>query len=261
MTVSMESTATDSHAPVVQLLLTVSFSPSLGNLTILDLADIAALYRDAFPVFQQVSRAGPMSSRAHEAVVTLPMPMHPRIALSSATSRYQILFQDDRMSFGWVRGTELNEPNDYPGFSAVFRGLMDNVQRLIGWAGQRGVTISPTVGEIAYTDAFALLAGKPLSDIITLLNPDGKLPVTSFNYGWTQPWPNDREGYVEGLFAGPSLSPEGRRVATLETSARFNPGATWHELEAGFADGHAVITDTYRELVKPPSHAISERWQ
>jgi len=259
----MTMSHTDAHAPVVQLLLTVSFSPPIENLTILDLASVAALFRDEFPVFQQIARAGPMSAQANADHAIFPawVSATPRISMSSTESRFQLLFQNDRLSFGWVRGSSLDEPNDYPGFTEIFENFETHVGQIVAWAKQVGSEIRPAIGEIVYTDAFPLTMGKPLSDIITLLNPIGKLPVNSFNYNWTQPWPNEREGYVEGLFAGPGLSPEGTYVATLETSARFEINAAWDGVEAAFKDGHAVMKDIYEQLVKPPYRATSDEWE
>lgn len=259
MTPSMGTEQTDG-APIVQLLLTLSFEPALPDLTILDLAELARLFNAELPVFRQYVRAGPMrtvpdddDTPDFQQMVGLP-----RISLATGDGGYQLLLQDDRISFGWMRTTPLSGSHDYPGFSSTFDNLMTKVAAVREWARARKIDIKPAVGEVVYTDAFLLSDSRRLSDILTTLNPAAMMSVVQFEYGWKQNWPTDREGFLEGSFAGPGLSPEGLPVASLESTGRFDIEGDWAAVSQAFSEAHGVMTDTYKALVTDGARATSQ---
>lgn len=242
-------------APVVQLLMTLAFQEAIVGIGLLELAEIAALYRDEFPVFGQIGRAGPMGINPNEVAVMIGG--MPRISLSTGDARYNIFLQEDRLSFGWNRTSPLDSPHDYPGFSATYKRLKRHIERLSDWSSRRGQTISPGVGEVVYTDAFQIARETNLGDIYALFAPTDELPVSAFTCSWNQPWPSERGGYVSGAIEGPVLSAEGVTTTTLETTARFWSGGNWEACDAAFEEAHDAITSVFEKVVKPEARAKS----
>jgi uncharacterized protein (TIGR04255 family) len=241
-------------APVVQILLTLSFEPSLTDLTVLDLAELAHLYRAEFPIFQQLVRAGPMTLASDEQQPNLTGLMGlPRIAMSTSDSREHVYLQNDRLSYGWTRTTPLGSAHDYPGFTAVKTKLFELINRVQSWAAEREIAIEPSIGEIIYTDAFLLRSGQRLSDFYTLFAPTGTFTVDEVEHAWEASWPSDsdRKGVTSGKIQAPALSPEGDPVTTLEAIVRFEITGDWNVCDAAFVEGHGVVTDVYERLVKP----------
>lgn len=242
-------------APVVQLLMTLAFNEPIVGIGLLEIAEIAGLFRDEFPVFGQIGRAGPMGINPNE--VSVMIGGMPRISLTTGDARYNIFLQEDRLSFGWNRTSPLDSPHDYPGFSSTYRFLRQQISRLSEWAAKRGQLISPGIGEVVYTDAFQLNPETHLGSIYALFAPTGQLPVSAFTCNWTQPWPSERGGYVSGTIQGPGLSPEGLTTTTMETTARFWSGGNWEACDVAFEEAHDAITSVFETVVKPEARAKS----
>ena len=103
MTRAMGDPSTD-NAPIVQLLLTMSFSPSLDDISIIDIAGLYEIFRPEFPVFRQIARAAPMSYTLIDNEPIFPqITGTPRVAFSTADTSKKIFFQNDRLSLGWDR--------------------------------------------------------------------------------------------------------------------------------------------------------------
>ena len=248
------------EAPIVQLFLTVSFTPALSDLSILDLADVQLLFRDEFPIFKQLNRAGPMSFRLDRDEPDLARMMGlPRLAFSSEEAGTQVLFQNDRVSFSWNRTSTLKARPDYPGFESMFSAFEHHIKTIISWAGARGVEIAPSVGELAYTDAFVLQTEdgtlRPISEIFGFVSSAEKYSVLMFDYSWAESLPDEQEGYLDVTASGPGSSPDGVDVATLETTARFDASGGWGDLSRSFGSAHRAAHDLFRRVVKPTASA------
>lgn len=245
------------EAPVVQLLLTASFSPSLDFLSIIDLADLYALFREDYPVFQQVNRAAPMT--ADPSQVQLPgiqVGALPRLSFSTADSSRRMMFQSDRFSFGWARISDLSELSGYPGFDAIYGLFREYLQRVREWVSARGIEISPHVGEIVYTDAFFVgadgsVAGAPAADIFAIINPELRFPVTSIDCTWIEPLKGGSDGFVRSTASGPALSPSGAYMMTLETTANFDLSGGWTVFDHGFDVAHRAGLEIFKRVVNP----------
>lgn len=245
----------DDGAPVVQLLLTLSFQSPLVGIGIIELGEIASLYRDSFPVFSAIKRAMNMGTDPNEISVTIGTT--PRISLSSGDARYNIFIQEDRLSYGWNRTSPLDEPHDYPGFNASYATLRRHISRLSDWAAVRGQSLSPAVGEVVYTDAFVLPSDGAVDHIYANLVPPPEYNASSFSSAWTRDWPGSRSGYVQGIIQSPAISPEGVATTTLESTARFWSGGNWDACDAAFEEGHAAITNVFETVVKSSARAKS----
>lgn len=262
MTTSMEAAIPD-NAPIVQLLLTVSFLPALPDLSIIDLADFYALFRQEYPVFRQVARAGPMSFSPMPEMADLGhMVGPPRLAFSTEETERQVLFQNDRLSYGWNRTSSLKSGPNYPGFSASFETLVRHLDVLRNWSSGRGIEIRPAVAEIVYTDAFTLQSSAsenptPLPELFTFMNPASLHPIMGFDYSWTEQLPSELSGYIQASAAGPALSPEGVPVATLETTSYFDASTKWDQLDQKFERAHQAIHGVYERVVNQAVRARS----
>ncbi|WP_174298867.1 TIGR04255 family protein [Sphingomonas bacterium] len=248
------------EAPIVQLFLTVSFTPALSDLSILDLADVQRLFRDEFPVFKQLKRAGPMSFQLEQNEPDLAQIMGlPRLAFASESTGTQVLFQNDRVSFSWNRTSTLDAKPDYPGFDALFTQFKRHIGAIVSWAGARDIEIAPSVGELAYTDAFTLQTedGTPrcISDIFGFVSPPEKNPAYMFDYSWAESLPDEQDGYLDVTASGPASSPDGVEVATLETTARFDASGGWSDLSRPFGSAHQAAHGLFRRVVKPATSA------
>ncbi|MEG3162265.1 hypothetical protein U1763_17320 [Sphingomonas sp. LB2R24] len=244
-------------APVVQLLLTASFSPSLDFLSIIDLADLYALFREDYPVFRQISRAAPMTADPFQVrVESIQVGALPRLSFTAADPSRHMMFQSDRFSFGWARVSDLSEPSDYPGFDALYALFREYLERVQGWVLARGIEISPQVGEIVYTDAFmvgenGIVAGAPAADIFTIINPEIRFPVTSIDCTWVEPLTGGIGGFVRSTASGPALSPSGSHMMTLETTANFDLSGGWAVVDQGFDVAHRAGLEIFKRVVNP----------
>lgn len=249
----------DDGAPIVQLLLTVGFAQPISDLSLIDLADIARLFTDDLPVFQQVNRASPMppgldDQQALQALY-LPAMGLPRLSLTTTDRRDQLLFQDDRLSFGWMRTTPLGAPHDYPGFRETYARFSGYLNALAEWVASKQLPVLPAVGEAVYTDAFEVGDRSVLADIFSPLNPDSKLPMNNLQYSFQQRWPDDRTGHIAGTFGGPQLSPDGMFIMTLETTGRFALLEGFDAMASEFTEAHQLMRNTFECLVKPAARA------
>jgi uncharacterized protein (TIGR04255 family) len=244
-------------APIVQLLVTVSFNP-LPDFSLLDLADVARLFQGTLPVFQLVNRVGPMPAvPSPDEVSPFIANAIPRFALTTSDARDQLIFQEDRLSFGWSRTTPLGSEHDYPGFTSTLDQLRSHLQTLERWVTERGIALHPLVGEIVYTDAFLPAADVPLSAIFTPLNPASARQVNSLQYSWQSDWPGSLSGQLFGTIAGPALSRAGEVVMSLETTGRFALEDGWASWDSAFAEAHQVMRATFESLVNPAARSNS----
>lgn len=245
------------NAPVVHLLLTVSFSPPLDLLTIIDIAEVYGLFREEFPVFQQISRAGAMTLQSPPPLTFESTGLPPRVSFSTADLSYAVLFQGDRLSMGWTRTSPLGSAAGYPGFEVLFARFVAKMGILRSWLSERGSHAVPQVGELVYTDAFAQEAPtrssalRP-SDLFGVINPDISFPIDRIECSWVEPLPSDQVGFARASVNGPGLSPSGSKIFTLETTVTFDLSAVgWGGLGRAFEMAHGVGTDIFKRVVKP----------
>ena len=116
--------------------------------------------------------------------------------------------------------------------------------------------IQPSVGEIVYTDAFALQVGadqriRTTADIFSVINPAVVFPILQFDHSWSEPLPAGMKGYVDGSASGPALSPAGTPMVMLETTAHFDLAGDWSAIEDRFDDVHLAITAIFERVVNP----------
>ncbi len=246
----------NANAPVVEMLVTVQFSPSLDTLSIIDMADLYGLFRSDFPVFSQVPRAGPMSFDPVEAIVHIEQTGdQPRLSFASEDLSRLVVFQNDRLSFGWLRVAPLHNNPSYPGFQNIFASLVDALKRLQAWIAGRGLApIKPRAAEVSYQDAFAIhnAAGEqtlPVSDVFNFINPDLKFPKFRFNYAWSELLPDDLPGFATVSASAPALVADGTEVMLLQTWASFNPGTDWDALPDKFEAAHQAVLAIYHRVV------------
>ncbi len=234
----MEEQRQDS-APVVQLILTMSFQQPL-DLTIVDTAEVAGLFADDYPVYRQIDRAAAMLAAPVTVADITQIVGLPRLQFAAEDLTSHILFQNDRLSFGWNRQTPLEDSPDYPGFAATFAKFEQHLSTLREWADARETPITPAVGELHYTDAFSLSDTLPpkRADQFRFFNPDFVYPVASFNFSWMQAIVEGRPGFIQGIIASPGTSPAGVKISTLQTIARMDVTAGWDAVAGEFEQAH-----------------------
>lgn len=248
---------TADNAPIVHLLLTASFAPAIELLSIIDLAELFKLFEADYPVFQQLHRAGQMSANAQTGTFMVEnVSTSPRVSFTSADLSSFMFFQDDRFSMGWNRSTA---SDIYPGFQAVYDQFERNLAIVNSWLSDRGSNVVPVVGELVYTDVFAMppvALGDALSKTFTVMEPFGTFRTNSLECAWIESLPEGGEGFARVKVAGPALSPAGEPVLMFETTISFNlAGFPWHNIHTGFEMAHGVGHDVFRRVVNPAMRA------
>jgi len=246
---------TQEKAPITQLGMTVQFNPPLLPLNPIDLADAYAPFRPAFPIFEQVARAGPMPLEA--GVFELMSPFgHPRNVFFSPDRALAIFFQEDRFTYLWNRTNGFDEASGYPGFSECLKSAIehwDNLARMLFKPDERPEAL---VGEILYQDNFYIDANADegnLADIYTVLSDNVKIKPANYNFQWTEPLPE--AGFLLTQIQGPVIANE-RTASLLQTTARFRVSDSWDGLEKSFNAGHDAIADSFTRLIHPAFRPI-----
>ena len=232
-------------APITQLYLTVLVSPPAQPLNPIQLSDVFQRFRGDYPLFEQVARAGPMQ---------LPDDADGFIALGGPRTRFGtadgsecILFQEDRMTYAWMRTADFNEDAGYPGYDAIF------AKALAHWSVLRehlpmGEAI---VGEIIYANALPMGKGENqnarLSSVINVLNPDFQAKFSNYNFTWQEPY--EHGGFVETTVTGPMLTALGQPFTHLQSMTRFRLAEGWTGLEAAFTLAHTALNDQFKKVV------------
>lgn len=249
------------NPPIMQLALTVSFTPSLDSLSIIDLAELYSEFRGDFPIYAQVQRAGPMSYSPFEADET--KGSMPRILFSSEDTSSQVAFQNDRLTVLWRRTTPLTSEPKYPGFGHVVELYFKALVRLQGWLRAKGLPeIVPAVGELAYVDAFSVEdreTHKPraISDILNIFSSEVIFPILTFSHNWTEPLRGKLDGYIRVEIDAPTQLADGEMVVSLDTTVSFNPGDDWMVAERKFSDAHEAALQVFDRVVNPNAVAMS----
>lgn len=242
------------EVPITQLLLTVSFEPSVGTLNVLQLADLYKQFQSEFPQFAQVQPAGPMTYKI-ETLPEVPSTGLPRLQFLTADSSKFILFQEDRFSFGWFRQSPLDEPANYPGFEALAQEALSRWSTARSWLAENvGLVVKPAVGEVLYSDAFETHGQDnvpiPLSSNFSFLNSVGS-KMLSFEHKWVEPLPEE-EGIAVVNIQGPALTVYGRPVATMTSSANFKAADDWDNLAPQIENVRQALGEIFKRLVKRP---------
>lgn len=196
-------------ASATEVLVTVQFEQPLEPLTALQIASFFSVFSSNFPAYSQVQWAGPMAYRMTQADGSEPFPVQqwgmPRLRFGDMIGGRYILFQQDRISYGWQRTTQLNEPDGYPGFESILLEAKGVVQAAVEWL-TNNLGGAPTLmgGEIHYGNAFEM-SGKRLSDVYSFLavtNPP--LRLGAYNYAWSTPM-EVANGILSVAASGPAV--------------------------------------------------------
>ena len=246
--------------PITQILMTVQFDPPAVSLNILDLAALRERFSEKFPVFNQVAPAGPMTYRIENltSVNIQAAPALPRLQLLTEDMSRQIMFQYDRISFGWNRISSLRDDAGYPGYETIFSEFMDIVRTVRDFANEKDAPhLRPIVGELTYTDAFYTdnSDGSPkrLSSIFNVLNPLFHMQNSAFSTSWNNVLSgNGPEGFIQVVVSGGQKAIDGSNVAVLQTTGDFNlSDMSWDEISSAYNFVHKEIGDLFEKLVSP----------
>jgi uncharacterized protein (TIGR04255 family) len=252
-------------APIKHLMLTVQFQPAMLSLNVTDLAGLRAIFADDYPIFNQLNRAGPMGFSLEQ--VGMPFSVGagmPRLQFVSSDLAYEILFQEDRVSFGWSRTAPFEAPSNYPGFESILARLGLIVKRISDYLSELDQpSASASSGEIVYTDVFIVPEGKAFGDslpsIFNIFNAASPISTTGLNLVWNGELqlPNV-EGFTQTSILGPEMSADGRLTAVMQSSAHFNLGGlSWESVPERFLAARGTIGRTFQALVNPTSFAMS----
>lgn len=257
----------DDPAPITRLLLTLQFKQVLASLTILDWAELRALFAEDFPVFGQVPRAGPMPTTLGDAVIELGTGW-PRLSMSSADLSRTILIQDDRVSFGWNRVAPLTADPEYPGFTAILSDMLAILSAITDFLKERALEVlAIRTGEVYYADAFIIAMKekqiRQMQDVFSCVNsiPDFKFGNVRLHYQLPIVAELDLgiTGLSETVISGIFVDAEGLGVSLLETTVRFDVGdQTPEAISQNFKAAHDEASRLFSTLVKPEASAILE---
>jgi uncharacterized protein (TIGR04255 family) len=253
------------HAPLIQLLITAQFSPPLPFLNALQVTDLCRGIWPTFDMYEQVSPAGPMpysfeQLEGQEPLIA-PVALMPRIQLGRSADSRLLLFQADRLSYGWQRNAALNDSVDYPGFEVIRDEFLANLAQLRGWAsGELSHNFELIATEVAYTDAFRTKEDdgsiRRLSSIFTFLRSDGpSYSVRGFEYGWNETMHG--EGVVKVQVNGPITTPGSIPAALLGITATIpTPRAAESQLYDELNRVHDHLRATFERVVEPQRRAM-----
>lgn len=248
-----------SFTPLVQMLMTLQFQPALNRVSVFDLAGVMAGFRQQFPTASEVPAAGPMvysfSQLDGSEEVPFDATTTPRLKLTNPDTHETLLFQHDRMSFGWVRGGGIDSDHDYQGFDHSYERLMEiffELQERI--AQYLEISVSCVAGEIAYTNALPLDdedgTRRKLSTIFTFLNGTRSFEMRGWEFAWNEVLSHD--GILAVKAEGPAVIPGNKEAGILSLTATF-PVATLDEdeLKRQFTDHHDQVYSTFQRIVYP----------
>lgn len=248
------------NPPIAQLVLTVSFEPTLDNLSIIDIADLFRQYERDFPIFQQVNRAGPMSTNPFE--VKIDGGGMPRTMFANEALDWQVAFQNDRLSLLWARAKPLDQVPDYPGFTVVADRFASALATFKRWLEDRGMAIpTPSVAEVAYVDAFSINDSesgrqRKMSEIIKTINPVLAFPMSSLQHSWTEPLREGCDGYALVEITAPIALTDGTIALGFDTTVRIDARADWATVPDCLEYGHTVALEIFDRVVNPDAGVI-----
>lgn len=242
-------------APISQIFLTIQFAVPYGNLNPIRQAEVFSVFRDRFPIFEQVTRAGPMPTEIVDAIQVFPQFGDARTVFYNEDRSLAVFFQDDRFSFSWDRISPLDQPPEYPGYDAILEQALAAWRQLDTLILHSGDS-EPLVGEIVYMDHFA---GDPaegfagLGRIYAPLAPDYESAASRYVFTWAQPF--NEAGSLQTQIQGPVFF--GGHVATqLQQTARFRLAGGWEGLKAGFDKAHSSVEKSFKSLIRPDFRPI-----
>lgn len=171
------------------------------NATVLDVASWVEEFSGDYPAIQQLPPTPPVQlmqadQGAFGGAMMLgqsimlggPVVELPRMVLRSITTPFYVLYQADRIAFGWNRTKPLGVEEDYQGFDAVKAAFDDVARRFELWHIKRlGAPPSVRVAEISYINSVPMdLDGKQrrISEVFRWVQPSR--PVNMFNVNWLE---------------------------------------------------------------------------
>lgn len=255
------------HAPIVQMLLTVQFQPAAQSLTIIEWADLRALFEADFPVFAQVSRAGPMNPdpRVEQLTFAIGGEGMPRLQLLSEDLAVVVYLQDDRVSVGWARRAPLDADPGYPGFDHLLGQLLSVLATVLKFIEERAVeTVSLAAAEVVYDDAFLMHKGgarlRRLEDVFTCVRSMEEFAFNRLNLTYQRillPEQDGLSGSVQTTIAGWNAPSPDEITSNLQTVIRFAiEGLDQEGLRVPFEKAHRLAHKLYDTLVKAEATAI-----
>jgi uncharacterized protein (TIGR04255 family) len=217
-------------APATQVIITLQFASPIRTLDPLEIASLYNHLAAKFPAFEQVPPAGPMPYKLTQLDGSEPTeyspPLMPRLKFTAADGSRVLLFQLDRLSYGWQRTVDLSEQDDYPGFDSLLEEYTAAWHEVSSWIEERtSEAPQPRIGEIAYVNGFLTrdVDDNPirLSDIYCFIrpNPDGT-PINGYSYSWNERL-NVADGVLSVVAQGPVITPSSRPATLLTLTATF----------------------------------------
>lgn len=262
-----EPTTMTHPAPIVQLMLTLQFDPPAAGLTILDWADLRALFAAELPVFTQVARAGAMPATIEQTAFDVPFGT-PRLHMASSDLSEMVMLQDDRVSVGWNRVASLFEDPAYPGFTATLERAKATFETVFKFLDSRSIDqVRPTTGEVAYTDVFIThqneVQVRRLEDIFFCVRSIDQFRFSQVSLSYRKPLAielgDEFDGIIETGITGLTPTAEGQLAANLQTVVRFViADGSLPSIEDRFNLAHRQAQIVYSTLVKPDASAILE---
>lgn len=240
------------HAPVVELLLTTSFTPSPRPLSVPEMANLFNLFEAELPLFQQVQAAGPMSFNFGEVFVQVG-PEPTRIRFASPSSGRAFLFQNDRMSYGWNRIAPLSGKSGYPGFENILSEAIEKWSVVRDWLKSEVQTIvEPAVLEVSYADGFMLNVkdGQTigLGSSLAAISHDHLVDALNYQHSWSRPLTSET-GFATYSISGPQLAPDGSTAEVMTSVGLFKPEAGWSGLRNQFLNVRQELGRAFQSLV------------
>lgn len=252
------------NPPVVTVILTVQFTPALSALTMLDVVGVFDLFKDRYPVFAQINRAGPMIVNPLKGAVfdlTQPDQQLPRVAFTSEDSSRAIYFQDDRVSLSWSRQSGLDEPTDYPGYEGLRDSLLEEADRFVRWSSANNFPeVRPATAEVLYINAFRMDLGdrrRAMSEVFTFFNNPRKARMVALDFAWTEfvrppelvAGAKDTSGLVH-MQTSSGIAPTGKPVVTFQLTGTSQADHTWNEMKRTLDEVHDRIAEIFDAAIQ-----------
>jgi len=251
------------NPPLIQVALTIKFAPALSSLTMVDVATLYSLFKERFPHFVQIGRAGAMGTDPRDFIPDEIGSGLPRAHFFNPSEPYAMYFQDDRITVLWNRQTPLEIDPSYPGYKGVLNQMGDAVGLLRSWLDRQSFPpVVPIVCEIAYNNAFlAEVDGerRKLSDVFTVWKPERFPVMTGFNLGWVELLreaelersPDQRSTGIVTVGAGAGMTPDNKPVVLLNLIGTSTiPDNGWVLLPQPFNEIHEKLTEVFESLVE-----------
>jgi uncharacterized protein (TIGR04255 family) len=244
------------NATATEVVIALQFGAPLAGLNALQIADLVGRFPE-FPRFTELPLSGPMPYSLGQLQGSEPVDgfvaNFPRIGLGSNSGDRTLSFQADRLTYSWVRTSEIGQEDDYPGFDELLKEFEPLVARFVNQLLAMGLeNLTFKVAEITYVNVIPTRTKDndiiKLSSLFAFMRPAlGWPPINGYWYSW-----NERLGVADGVLQvqvnGPVVYAPEKPAASFSLTGAFLI-TDHHNLNSELLAVRERMGETYRRVL------------